>query len=385
MHALERDSTLNLEFANGARLTSMPARPPRGRARANVYLDEFAHTQQDHAIYTAALPIISKGGRLRIGSSPFGAAGMFWEVFSQALRAYPGFSRKITPWWEVAAFCVDPAAARRLAPALATADRVDRYGNERIQSIYSNMILEDFQQEYEAAFVDETRSYFTWEEIAGSQDADLLCEIADCKDGEIGAALAAIDALARHIARGEAEEALTAGYDVGRTRDTSELQIAGLSPAGRYPLRLMVTLDRMPYDQQAAVIQYALERLPILRLWIDRNGIGNQLAEQLAQAWPAIVAGQAFTAESKQLWATTAKRLWQQHKIMIPAHRDLAYQIHSIRKLISASKQNVFDVDSNEKHHADKAWSLFLALAAAEAGRRQPDPAQLGAAFAVID
>lgn len=385
MHALERESSLNLEFSNGARLTSLPARPPRGRARANVYLDEFAHVQQDRAIYTAVLPIISKGGRIRIGSSPFGAAGMFWEIFGQTLRPYPGFNRKSTPWWEVFAFCLDPAEARRIAPGLATAERVDRFGNERIQSIYSNMILEDFQQEYEAAFVDETRSYFTWEEIAGSQQPDLLCEIVTCTDGEIGEALAAIDALARHIARGEAEEAYTAGYDVGRTRDTSELQIAGLSPAGSYPLRAMITLDRMPYDRQYDVIAYALERLPLVRMWIDRNGIGNQIAEQTEKAWPAVAAGMNFTNESKQLWATTAKRLWQQRKIILPADRDLAYQIHSIRKLVSASKQNVFDVDANERHHADKAWSLFLALSAAEAGRRQPGAAELEAAFGYTD
>ena len=37
---LVRQSTFNLELATGARLTSLPARAPRGRARANVYLDE---------------------------------------------------------------------------------------------------------------------------------------------------------------------------------------------------------------------------------------------------------------------------------------------------------------------------------------------------------
>lgn len=385
MHPLERDSTLNLEFSNGARLTSLPARPPRGRSRANVYLDEFAHPRDDRAIYTAALPIISKGGRLRIGSSPFGAAGAFWEIFAQALRPYPGFTRKVTPWWTVYAFSLDPAEARRLAPTMTTAERVSRYGNKRIIAIYDNMILEDFNQEYECAFVDETRSYFTWEEIGEAQSADLTCEIATCTGGDIGAALAAIDALARHTETASAEHVLTAGYDVGRTRDTSELLIVGLSPAGSYPLRLMITLDRCPYDQQIAVLIYALENLPILRLWIDRNGIGNQLAEQTERAWPAVAEGRTFTNESKQLWATTAKRLFQQHRALLPASRDLAYQLHSIRKLISASRLNIFEVDANEKHHADKAWSLFLALAAAEAGRGQPQPDALAGAFSYTE
>ena len=40
--------------------------------------------------------------------------------------------------------------------------------------------------------------------------------------------------------------------------------------------------------------------------------------------------------------------------------------------MISASRQNVFDVDANEQHHADKAWALFLALAAAKPAGARP-------------
>ena len=66
---------------------------------------------------------------------------------------------------------------------------------------------------------------------------------------------------------------------------------------------------------------------------------------------------------------------------MLPANRDLAYQIHSIRKLIGAGRQNIFDTEQNDKHHADKAWSLFLALSAADAGRGQADPGELAELF----
>ncbi len=87
---ISRDNRLALEFDNGARLLSLPAKPPRGRSRFNVYLDEFAHVRDARQIYTAALPVISKGGRLRIGSSPYGASGVFWEVFTEHGQRYPG-------------------------------------------------------------------------------------------------------------------------------------------------------------------------------------------------------------------------------------------------------------------------------------------------------
>ena len=80
----------------------------------NVYLDEYAHVRDDVKIYTAALPVISKGeGRrlLRVGSSPMGASGRFWEIFEQKLRQYPGYTRKRTPWWQVWAFCDNVAEA----------------------------------------------------------------------------------------------------------------------------------------------------------------------------------------------------------------------------------------------------------------------------------
>ena len=57
--------------------------------------------------------------------------------------------------------------------------------------------------------------------------------------------------------------------------------------------------------------------------------------------------------------------LFQQKKAPIPTDRDLAYQIHSIKKLITPSKNVVFDTDRNEKHHADKFWALALAHSAA--------------------
>ena len=378
---LTTDNALELGFGNGARLESLPARPPRGRARSNVYMDEFAHVRGDAEIYTAALPIISKGGRLRIGSSPFGAGGRFWEIFTEAIRPYPGYIRRSTPWFYTYAFCTDPIAARRLAGSLDTAAMVERFGNDRIRVIFANMPLEDFEQEYTCAWRDETRSYFTWEEIRAATDADLYCETVTTRGAAVDNALAAIRRLEAQIARGNAETVLAAGYDVGRTRNTSELIIVGLSTAGSYPTRAILTLDETPYDAQRDVMIAALGRLPLLRLWIDRNGIGSQIAEEIERHAPAVAAGQNFTVQSKQLWATTAKRLIQQRRAMLPANRDLAYQIHSIRKLIGAGRQNIFDTEQNDKHHADKAWSLFLALSAADAGRGQADPGELADLF----
>jgi phage FluMu gp28-like protein len=370
-----------VEFENGARLTSLPGRPPRGRARANVYLDEFAHVRLDREIYQAALPITSKGGRIRIGSSPFGASGVFWEVASQAMRAYPGYTRASTPWWLVQAFCTDVPTAHRLAPGMPTAERVARFGRQRIQVIYENSTLDDFQQEYECLFVDESTAWITWEEIRANQQTDLACQMATVEPGNLAPALEAIEQLARDAQLARVEPVLAAGFDVGRTRNASELFIVGLGHSGDRPLRLAIQMDRLAYDDQFDVLALALRRLPLVGLWIDKNGIGNNLAENLSRQWPGLAQGIQFTNESKRLWATNVKMLLQQHRASIPVHRDLAYQIHSIKRLITPSKNLIFDTDGNEKHHADKFWAWSLALAAAGQDEYQPTDDEILAAF----
>lgn len=367
--ALLTDSKLELEFGNGARLISLPSTPPRGKAQMNVYLDEFGHVRDDVPIYTAALPMISKGGRrLRIGSSPMGASGRFWEVMTESIRPYPGYSRKRTPWWEVQAFCVNVKEARRLAQGMPTAHRVEVFGNDRIKAIYANMPEEDFQQEFECEFVDESTAWITWEEIRAAQESgkDLACFLSRDKAG-VERAREAIDELVVAMREGLVERSFAGGYDVGRTRNTSELFLVGMSMTlNRLPLRLAVTLDNCEFDDQLEILKYAMERLPIVRLLIDRNGMGMNLAENMEKAFPVKVEGVNFTNANKTAWATEAKMLIQQKKAPLPVDRDIAYQIHSIKKGITAARNNVFDTDRNEKHHADKFWAWVLALWAAK-------------------
>lgn len=357
------DNKQEIEFDNGARLISLPGNPQRGKAQMHVVLDEFAHIQQDRKVYTAALPVATKGGRrIRIGSSPMGAGGLFWEVFTQSIRPYPGYRRKRTPWWEVNAFCVNVVEARKLAPALTTFQRVDLFGNEYIKAIYANMPEENFQQEYECSFVDETTAWITWLEIKAAQEAHTgPCLIAGGQDDIIDNVLQGIDELA---ATPGIEKVLAAGVDIGRTRNTTELFIGGFTTLQSYPLRGAFTLDNCEFDTQYEVLSYALKKLPLKKLLIDQSGLGRNLAENLMKVYPAKVEGVDFTNQTKELWATNAKMLIQQRRTPIPADRDIAYQIHSLKRRVTAAKNFVFDTERNEKHHADKFWAWALMLEA---------------------
>jgi len=362
------DNKLELEFENGSRIISHPCRPVRGKAKANLYLDEFAHYPNDVEIYQSALPVLSKGGSLRIGSSPLGARGRFWEIYTESMQTYPGYVRQAIPWWHIQSFCKDVKKAKKLAPMMTTRQRVAVFGNLRIVQIYENSPLDDFQQEYECAWLDETVSWIDWDLIKRNQtlamQGNLWYRMAQGVDG----AIHAIDEVSRAISIGDCESMLAGGYDVGRKKDTSELILLGRNIMGQFPFRLNVMLDRVEFKDQLIVLKYAMDNLPVTNLLIDKNGIGMNLAENMEEFYPDRAHGVEFTNTSKQLWSVNAKLKAQSSQTPLPLERDLIYQIHSVKKKVSGSNNLIFECDTNEPHHADKYWAWVLALYAVEDG-----------------
>jgi phage FluMu gp28-like protein len=356
------DNTFEIELSNGSRLISHPCRPPRGKSRAHVYLDEFAHYPNDRKIYQAALPILSKGGKIRIGSSPLGARGMFWEIYSEALRKYPGYVRVTIPWWVTISMSTDPDTATLEAPGMTTDERVYRFGTDRLIQLYENMPLEDFQQEYECEWLDETISWIDWELIKRNQVLAAEEKLWFRKAKGVDAGLMAINDVAEQVKRGHIEQTFVGGMDIGRTRDTTEIILLGDSRAtNALPYRLHISLDRIEFDDQKAVVSKLLSTLPVTAFLIDRNGIGMDIAEKISASFPQ-AQGAGFTNATKELWAVEAKLRAQRAEVPIPLDRELAYQIHSIRRKITAAKNNQYDTEGNEKHHADMFWAWALAI-----------------------
>jgi phage FluMu gp28-like protein len=371
---LTSDNITGLAWANRSRVISMPQRPVRGKARAWFYLDEFAHYRLDKPIYIGTLPVMTKGGRMRIGSTTFGARGMFWEIGEQTTGRYPGYTRVITPWWEVTALLrpgVTVREASLVAPTLTTEERVERLANKRLQDIFANMPLDDFQQEYECVYVDETASYITWEDIFGcamDERDPYVCRIARTAHEGYNV----IEALANDIVNGRMTGAFVWGLDIGRKKDLTELTISEIVGENTVIVRAIISLDRQNFETQEAICRAVLDHLPVVRGYMDQNGLGMQLTESLniRDGYGERAMPMPFSMQSKARMAADIKRRFQRRKraggIIIPSNRDLMYQIHSIRRVISPGGNVTFDVEASERHHADKFWSLALSCAAAE-------------------
>jgi phage FluMu gp28-like protein len=361
-----RENKSEIEFANGSRIISHPCRPLRGKAKARVYLDEFAHYPNAGEIYQSVLPVLSKGGSLRIGSSPLGARGRFWEIYTQAMQKYPGYVRASIPWWSINAFCRNTTLAKAIAPSMATRDRVMQFGTSRIIQIFENSLLDDFQQEYECAWLDETVSWIDWELIKRNQALALEERLFYRKADTIADAYLAIKDLAEQIGN-NVEDVMVAGMDVGRRKDRSEIVVLGKSNLGLLPFRLNLSLNHVEFDQQQKITEYMLDTLPIRMLFVDETGMGMNLAENLNTLYGnERVKGITFSGQVKQDLAVEAKLKCQRAEVPLPLERDLTYQIHSVKRKVSDSSNIAFENDRSDPHHADKFWAWVLAIAASK-------------------
>jgi phage FluMu gp28-like protein len=361
--SLNTENKLGLELSNGSRILSQPCRPARGKARADIVLDEFAHYMHDVDIYTAAVPIITKGGSMSIGSSPFGARGRFWEIYTESTRSYPAFVRNEIPWWSTYALCNNVLDAERNARKSTTEERVEKYGTQRLHEIFNALPLDAFQQEYECAFAVDDLSWITWDEIAmcqkvASTETNFWSQVVRTVDG----ALNAINNLGTLVDFVKIDQQFAMGVDIGRRHDHTEIMIVGLHKSGNLPLRLNISLGGVPFAEQERVINAAIERLPIVRCLIDETGIGMQLAEDMRMLHPGVAVGVSFTQQSKESWATELRLKMQRGIVQLPLDRDIAYQLHSVRRKFTESSNITFTVDTDEKHHADKFWALALAI-----------------------
>jgi len=348
------DNKTSLEFEDPtgryrSRLISHPCKDPRGKHRADVFLDEFAHYGgKQQAIYVAAVPIVSRGdGQLTIGSTPLTVGDLFHDILKEEHRKYPMFTRQSIPWWECPEFCTDVPRARNDAPGIETAERVRRFGKPTMVDIFNTMDLDDFQQEYELAFNDESQTFFPYELI-------LAC----CEDG-----MERYETLERLLQATDGD--LYAGFDVGRTRNTSELIVLELK-GKRLHYRLGRSFDRSKFQFQEAFLKQMLKSSPrFRRLAIDRHGIGMNLAENLRTEFVSRVEGIALIGQIKETLAVDLKIAFENEQVAIPRDRDLTSQIHSIKKTPTEAGYARFDTEKNERHHADKFWALALAVHAA--------------------
>ena len=375
-----------LEFADvggktTSRLISLPCRQPRGR-NGDICLDEFAIylPRLSKEIYTAASFCTLRKGCIEVGSTPLGTIGKFYEICTDR-ENYPNFDRYFVPWWYARVMCKDVRGAVQLAKDMPTEERVERFGTDRLISLYRNSTLEDFQQECECVFIDSSASYISLDLIyantPGRREDDIPLNIENDeeyfnakRDVEIHCFKDADDFILNYSPE-KYGSPLYMGLDIGRTSDATVFYIIGLVN-GKQRSVLRHEMRNADFDSQFDVLCRIMEDLPIYRCAIDNGGIGSNLAENAQKRYGERVEQYRFSLQSKEVLAMNVKMGLERREYELDNNRDFHAQIHSIKRTPSSGGGFRYDAERNERGHADSFWAWALASYAASAKNTTP-------------
>lgn len=364
-----------------SRLISLPCRPPRGK-NGDVCLDEFAIylPRLSKEIYTAASFCTLRKGCIEVGSTPLGTIGKFYEICTDR-ENYPNFDRYFVPWWYARVMCKDVRGAVQLAKDMPTEERVERFGTDRLISLYRNSTLEDFQQECECVFIDSSASYISlnliYANTPGRREDDIPLNIENDeeyfnakRDVEIHCFKDADDFILNYSPE-KYGSPLYMGLDIGRTSDATVFYIIGLVN-GKQRSVLRHEMRNADFDSQFDVLCRLMENLPIYRCAIDNGGIGSNLAENAQKRYGERVEQYRFSLQSKEVLAMNVKMGLERREYELDNNREFHAQIHSIKRTPSSGGGFRYDAERNERGHADSFWAWALASYAASAKNTTP-------------
>lgn len=376
---VDNKSMLCFQDKNGitqSRLISIPCRPPRGKG-GDISLDEFAiyNAKMQKLVYDAALPVISRGGTIEMGSSPLGKIGQFYDILTDK-DAYD-YERYNIPWWFCRDLCTDVPTAVKVAPSLSTPERVETFGTKIIRQIFQNNDFDTFRQEYECDFIDSSESYIPLDLIysntPGKRESDIdlsACESMSDEEyweynrGIDFQAYKDIDTAILNYRPEYHGETLFLGFDVGRTHDATAIHIIGKMPDGKKRDFARIELRNVDFESQQNVILQAYKELPVYRGRMDMTGIGRPVYEALHKKLGDRLEGVVFTPEEKEIMAIDVKRGLEQREFLLSNDKEFHRQIHSIKRTSNGGKYFRYDAERNEKGHADSFWAWALANSA---------------------
>lgn len=350
---------LEIKFSNGSRLISVFV--PRGKSKADVDMDEFPHYPNPRKVYRAATPIMVHGGQLVVMGTTAHSRTMFARMMRREGGQFRKFVRARIYWWDCPIHCRDVARARREAPRMDTASRVRKFGTPALQDLFDNMFLEDFQREFELLESDDELAFLSWE---------LILACTPTGEDESGRCIEVDHAELIADLRRRTTRPLFAGYDVGRKKDRSELSVMELVSGGILEERFALRLDKTPFDVQEQTLRELMSIQRVVRLEIDETGIGMMLAENLHKSFGQRVEGVSFTGGAggtKAVLASNMRMLMEQNRVRFQADMEKNFQMHSVKKGVTAAGNLVLKVqhggedEDDADAHADVFWARALA------------------------
>lgn len=337
--------TFSVEFSNGKRINALSSSPKAFRSKGGkVILDEFAHHEDPAALWKAAKPSITWGFPLRILSTHNGQQALFFK-FIKSVK-----DKKLN--WSLHTVDIFKAVDDGLADKILKRSLTQAEREEWIQQQKEDCFDEyTWLEEYCCIAVDEATAFLDYELIGTCEEYGI-----EWKDD----VLIQFD---RYPVSGD----LFVGVDIGRKKDLTVIWITEKLGSVKYT-RKVITLERTPFKIQQNVLFNILQHPKVRRACIDATGLGMQLAETAQDIFGKYkVEAVTFTGPVKEEMAYNLRTNFEDKNIRIPVDTDIREDLHSVKKVITASKNIRFDVEKSDvKGHADRFWAAALNLFAAK-------------------
>ena len=335
----EKDiKALVIEFSNGTKIHALSSNPKSFRSKGGkVVLDEFAFHNNPDELWKAARPCITWGFPLRILSTHNGQNCLYYKFIDQVLKGKLNWSHHKTPiQLAVSEGLVDKIYQRKTT----LQEQEDWMANEKDNCFDEYTWL----QEYCCIAVDEASAFLPYDLIATCELNDILRPLEDIKHD------------------------FYVGVDIGRRKDLTVIWVLEKIENIKYT-RLVVELAKMPFHKQEEILHEILSHKLFRRDCQDDTGIGMQMAENAQVKFGKFrVEGVTFTNKVKEDLAYRLRTEFENKTVFIPNRHEIREDLHSVRKITTASNNIRFDADRSDNGHADRFWALALALHAAENG-----------------
>lgn len=311
-------SKADVRFANGSRITAIPANPATARGYScNLILDEFAIHENPFEIWAAIIPSINSphGGekRVRIVSTPKGRGNKFADLWEHN-DSYSKHKETIED-------AVREGLKVDIAQMRAAVDDDDIWA-----------------QEFMCEFIDNTSVLLPYEMIG-------KCESNEIADDE--------------------KSPLYIGMDVGRSHDLSAI-VTAVKLGDVLAVKSVDVLNKMPFADQLDVLIGKAQSSRVHGVRIDSTGIGAMLAEEAAKRLGSVCQGVQFTVASKGEMYGLLRRRFEERSIRIPVARELREDLHAVQRLVSTGGNVTYAAPRNADGHSDRAAALALCCLAAK-------------------
>lgn len=303
--------------SRGSYIRAVAAKPSTARGMSdNLILDEFAHHQDNRAIWTALVPVVSRPDlKLRVISTPNGKGDKFYEIMTEHDSV---FSRHVVTIHD------------------AVRDGLPRDPEELKRALGDPLA---WAQEYECQFVDEATSWLTYDLIDGCEDPQAPGEY---QGGPV-----------------------YVGMDFAARGDLTV--IAVLEKVGDVLwLRELLELRATSFAQQLAELDRVMRGYRVIRAALDQTGLGEMPVQEAQRRHGAYrVEGVLFTPARKLDMATALRDAMEDRRLRLPGgNLALRADLHSVQRVAGPTGAPRLVAERSDGSHADRFWALALAVSA---------------------